>query len=325
MSHPVLQALLPVVILIAIGYYIGKKHWVSANGTKDLSNVVFLVLAPALLFRTMSNVHLEDIDFRPVLVYFAAMWLVFGAVLWKLHFTRRAAVLGLASTFSNTLMIGVPLVSLTYGEEGLVTLFALVSLHAFVMLTMVTIVLELALELENARHGKAPKQRRSITTRLVGLGHTLFKAAKASLLHPVPLPIVCGLLFAQTGLKLPSVIDQPLQLLGAAFSPVALLLVGASLAVTTLGGHLRVALLLVGMKNLFHPLVLALLGLALGFSGVPFAVMVLTASLPIGANVYLYAIRYKVAEQEVVAAVALSTMLGLFTVALVMLLVGYLP
>lgn len=325
MHHTVLQALFPIVVLIAIGFWIGKKHWISANGTKDLSNVVFLVLAPALLFRTMSDVQLQNIDFGPILVYFAAMWLVFGLVFWRLHYTRRAAVLGLASTFSNTLMIGVPLVSLTFGEEGLVTLFALVSLHAFVMLTMVTIVLELSVEIEQARAGQAPKHTHTQCSRIKQLVHILLKAAKASLLHPVPLPILCGLLFAQTGWQLPAVIDQPLRLLGSAFSPVALLLVGASLAASSLGNHWRVALMLVGMKNLFHPLVLTLLGLALGFSGVPFAVMVLAASLPIGANVYLFAVRYKVAEHEVVAAVALSTILGLFTVALVMTVIAYLP
>lgn len=325
MHSSVLQALFPVVILIAIGFWIGKKHWISANGTNELSNVVFLVLAPALLFRTMSNVHLQNIDLGPVLVYFAAMWLVFGLVFWRLRYSRRAAVLGLASTFSNTLMIGVPLVSLTYGEAGLVTLFALVSLHAFVMLTMVTIVLELALELEQARTGLLHQPAHALWSRTKKWLLILLRAAKASLLHPVPLPILCGLLFAQTGWQLPSLIDQPLQLLGAAFSPVALLLVGASLALTSLGLHWRAALLLVGMKNLFHPLILAMLGLALGLSGVPFAVMVLVAALPIGANVYLFAVRYHVAEHEVVAAVALSTMLGLFTVALVMALLPYLP
>ena len=67
------------------------------------------------------------------------------------------------------------------------------------------------------------------------------------------------------------------------------------------------------------------LGLLLGLSGLPFAVMVVVASLPIGANVYLFSLRYKVAEQEVTAAVALSTILGLATMALVMSLVHFLP
>lgn len=46
--------------------------------------------------------------------------------------------------------------------------------------------------------------------------------------------------------------------------------------------------------------------------------MILSAALPIGANVYLYATRYKVAEQEVTAIIAASTVLALVTLTVVM-------
>ena len=59
MNHPVVGALLPVLIFIALGFLSGKRGWISAAGVKDLSNLVFMVLAPALLFRTMGKVHLE--------------------------------------------------------------------------------------------------------------------------------------------------------------------------------------------------------------------------------------------------------------------------
>ncbi|NDE42556.1 MAG: AEC family transporter, partial [Betaproteobacteria bacterium] len=84
MTHPVLSALLPVALLIAIGLIAGKAGWIRAEATKDLSNLVFMVLSPALLFRTMSVVHLEQLDFRPVAMYFVAAALVFVAMLaWQ--------------------------------------------------------------------------------------------------------------------------------------------------------------------------------------------------------------------------------------------------
>ncbi|MFT4192492.1 MAG: AEC family transporter [Comamonas sp.] len=325
MSSPVFHALLPVVILIVVGYLAGRLRWIGGSSVRDLSNVVFLVLAPALLFRTMSKVHLEQLDFRPVAIYMAAMGVVFGLVMLRLGFNRRAAVMGLASTFSNTLMIGVPLIGLAYGERGLVTLFALISVHAFLMLTMVTVVLEFVVVAEGNRALAGQGRSVSRAARMRGMGATVFKAARGSVLHPVPLPIICGLIYAQTGWGLPDVIDRPLQLLGNAFASMALVLVGITLAANPLGGQLRSALLLVVMKNLLHPAVLVALGLLLGLSGLPFTVMAVCASLPIGANVYLYALRYQVAEQEVTAAVALSTLCGLLTMALVMLLARYLP
>jgi malonate transporter len=103
-----------------------------------------LLLTPALLFRTMSRVRIEQLDFKPVLAYFLAVIILFGGTLLLQGFNRRAAVLALANTFSNTVMIGIALIGLMYGPEGLVTLFTLVSVHSLVLLTSATVVLELA-------------------------------------------------------------------------------------------------------------------------------------------------------------------------------------
>jgi malonate transporter and related proteins len=138
------------------------------------------------------------------------------------------------------------------------------------------------------------------------------------------MPIICGLLFAQTGLVLPDVIDKPMQLLGQSFSPLALILVGITLTQGAPLTHLRDALCITVAKNLLLPAVVAALGWALGLRGVPLAVVTVTASLPIGANVFLFSQRYQVAEELVTASVAVSTVLALPTVALVMWLVQFL-
>jgi malonate transporter and related proteins len=67
-----------------------------------------------------------------------------------------------------------------------------------------------------------------------------------------------------------------------------------------------------------------LAGWMLGLSGVPLAVMVVVASLPIGANVFLFSQRYRVAEELVTASVGLSTLLSIGTVALTLALSAHL-
>ena len=117
-------------LFIAIGFVAGRQEWIRASAVKDLSNLVFMVLSPALLFRTMSTVHIEDLNFGPVGIYFAAFGLLYFATLAWQGFNRLAAARALANTFSNTLMIGVPLVGLVFGDAGLVTLFTLISVHS---------------------------------------------------------------------------------------------------------------------------------------------------------------------------------------------------
>ncbi|MBI2771830.1 MAG: AEC family transporter [Burkholderiales bacterium] len=311
MQSPVVSSLAPVVILIALGFLAGRMRWVSGTAVKELSNLVFLLLTPALLFRTMSKVQLAHLDFTPVAAYFIGVIALFAATLLVCGFNRRSAVLALAATFGNTVMIGIPFVSLAFGEAGLVTLFTLYTVHTVLLLTSATLVLELAVAREE---GAAGGPRRS-------MARTVFMALRNSVIHPIPLPIIAGMLFAQTGLAIPPLLDTPLQLLASGLAPMALLLVGVTVAQTHIGGQLRGALALSAVKNLAHPALVATAGWALGLSGLPLAVMVVTAALPIGANVFLFSQRYKVAEELVPASVALSTVAALVTLSLVLALV----
>ncbi len=311
MNHPVLAALLPVVILIAIGFIAGRAGLMSANSVKELSKLVFTIFLPPMLFRTMVNVHPENLQGRPLLAYVMGMALMYAVMFFAAGRNRRAAVLGLAASYSNTVMIGIALIQFAYGEQGVAVLLALIAVHSLIMLSLATVVLELVTLKEISGDKAHPVQIMAMS-----IWNTLKQ--------PMIFPIILGLLYAQTGFGIPAVIDKPLQLLGNAFSPLAVILVGIMLAATRVGEHLRMALCLSMLKNFAHPLIVAFVGLALGLSGLPLAVMIVTAALPIGANVFLFAQRYETALPEVTAAVAVSSAVALVSVALALSLASYL-
>jgi predicted permease len=315
LDHPVVSSLLPVVLLILIGFVAGKAKLVRAESVRDLSNLVFLVLIQALLFRTMSLVHIEELDFKPVAQYFSVAGVLFVAMLFVYGRNSRASVLALASIFSNTLMIGVPLIGLAYGQEGQVLLFTLISLHALVLLSLATLVLELQMAHEQ--------------TALSGAGRPIWRsvasAVRNTLIHPIPMPILLGLAYAQTGWGLHPAVDLPLALLGSAFSPVALVLVGITLAFTSIGQRLSLAIRLSLVKTVVHPLLMGGVGYFLGLRGLHLAVMTVAAALPIGANVFLFSQRYRKEEDTVTAAVAVSTAMAVVSVTVVMAVLPLLP
>ncbi len=312
MNHPVVSALFPVVLMIALGFYAGRRGLIAARSVKDLSALVFYLLSPALLFRSMSAVRVQDLDLRPVAAYFIGAGLIFAMTVWRGAFTRRASVIAMANTYSNSVMIGIPLIGLAYGAAGMVTLLTLISLHALVLLTLATLSVELAIAREaGAQGGDRPN-----------LFRVLLPALRSALVHPVPIPIVLGLLFGQTGWVLPEPVDKTLMVLGQAFAPLALIMVGITLATTAIGPHLRAALAMAATKNLLHPALVAGLGWALGLSGLPLVIMVVAAALPMGANVFIFAQRYETAEDLSTAAVAVSTVMALVTVPAVMLLMA---
>ncbi|HRW73933.1 MAG: AEC family transporter [Burkholderiaceae bacterium] len=316
LDHPVLSSLLPVVLLIGIGFVAGRMKLIRGEAVRDLSNLVFLVLVQALLFRTMATSHLERLDLKSVVLYYVVAGAMFFALLLIQGLNSRSAVVALAAIFSNTLMIGVPLVQLAYGQAGLVHLFTLISMHALVLLTLATVVIELLVAREQSQQSPGQQPRRHIAA-------TVARAVKNAILHPVPLPIIAGFLYSLTGLGLAPVVERPLKLLGDAFGPVALVLVGVTLAQTQIGRHLKGALGISMLKTIVHPILMAAAGWALGLRGLPLTVMVVAAALPVGANVFLFSQRYHKAEDLVTASVAVSTAMGLVTISVVMALLRH--
>ena len=315
LDHPVLSSLLPVVLLILIDFVAGKARLVRGESVRDLSNLVFLVLTQALLFRTMSGVHIEQLDFQPVVQYFLVAGILFVAMLWAYGGDSRASVLALASIFSNTLMIGVPLIGLAYGQQGQVLLFTLISLHALVLLSAATLVLELQVAHEQAALSGAHRP----------IWRTVALAIRNAIVHPVPLPILVGLVYAQTGWGLHPIVDRPLALLGSAFGPIALVLVGITLSQTAIGKQWVSALKLSLVKTVLHPMLMLAVGWFLGLRGLHLAVMTVAAALPIGANVFLFSQRYRKEEDAVTAGVAVSTLTSMPGISLAMAVLALLP
>ncbi len=310
-SSPVLASLIPVILLIATGFVAARARWLRPESVKDLSTLLFLVLTPALMFRAMSRVHLESLNLLPIAAYFTAAVALFVAVVWIGRGTRRAAAMAISATFGNTVAIGIPLIGLAYGEAALVTLFTIVAVHALILLTLTTVVFELAVAREQPAHPAGGTKRLMVNIAV---------AVKNGIINPATLPTLLGLAFAQTGLGLPVALDNTLRLLAGAMAPVALMLVGVTLFGARVGELARPALGLTLLKNLLLPLLVAACAWAWGISGPTLTVMVVAAAMPIGANAFLFAQRYDVAQPLVTASVAVSAALALVTVPVVMAL-----
>jgi len=310
LDHPIASAVLPVMAVVAAGWLAARRGLVSREAVAGLAELVFYVLGPALLFRGTSRVDLATLDAAALIRYYAVAVGLYAVLVVAYGRDVRAAVLALAGVFSNVLMVGMPVVGLAFGEAGLTILFSLVATHALVLLGVATFVLEMA----RARERSAAGETDGSPWRTVG------RSLRGTLLHPVPLPILAGLAFGASGLPLPVAVDRTLALLAAAFAPLALLLVGASLAHARTAGQRTTAVQLAVVKTLVHPLIMAAVGRLTGLDGLPLAVVIVTAALPIGANAFLFARIYRREEAAVTAATAISTVIGLAGVAVALAL-----
>jgi predicted permease len=306
--------ILPVFAVALAGYIVARAELISEEGVKGFSNVTFYLFVPALLFRAMRTVHLESLDLRPLFAYYGGALLVFAVVIlvsrrWLLRSLRHATVTALAVTFSNTVLLGIPLIKLAFGDPGLVILLMLISMHTLILYSVATLLLEFGGVPDEASGAKAISRKR------------LWEPLVNTFLSPVILPISFGLAWGLMKLPLPDTIDAPLALLGTASGPCSLVLLGASLAHYGIREYLRPALVLTVLKNIAYPVFIGLIAAhVFRLTGIALAVVTITAALPMGANVFLFAQRYQVAQGEITAAVATSTLASVATLTVAMLM-----
>jgi predicted permease len=308
-SAPLIDIFAPVVALIAVGYGALRFGLIERAAIRPMADLAFVIMTPALLFRAMATTPLRDLNLQAPAAYFgAAVPLFYGIVLWQLRRGRgapSAAVDGLASTFSNTAMMGIPIVTLAFGNAGLSVLLTIIALHALILLTSATLIFEMG--------------RSNATSRR----QALVQAARNSIIHPVVLPILAGVAWSVLHWPMPKVLDSSLQVLGSAAPPMCLLLLGATIADLGLGTGARKALRYCLAKNLAQPLLTYCVGRwVLGLDGLVLTVATLAAAMPVGNNVFLFAQRYQVAQAEVSSAVVISTLMSAPVTAMILLLLA---
>ena len=307
MTLAVAYKLLAVVFTVLLGYAAGRMKWLgsgtdASDPARVLSNAAFYIFIPALLFRTTARLDFDTLPGPLMAAYFGpvALWLV-GTYLWhRRHDTGAApSVRAITVTFGNTVQLGIPLAAAVFAESGLALHIALVSVHALILLSLATALVE-----RDLAHGASWRAQLIVTLR-------------NTVIHPVVLPVLAGMAWNLTGWGLHPIADEVLVLLGSAVVPLCLVLIGVSLAYYGVAGRWRAAFAFSFAKLVVLPaLVLAVAHWFFGIGGLPLAVIVVMAGLPVGSNPLIFAQRYRVLEGEVTAAIVVSTVAFAATLAL---------
>ena len=118
-----LNATLPIVIMIVIGYFIKKVGLMNGSVAKAVNKIAFNVLIPAMLFVNIYRIEdLGKISLNYVwyvLGITILLFFIFIPIVSKLFPIRNQRGVILQSIFrSNYALIGIPLATALYGAEG---------------------------------------------------------------------------------------------------------------------------------------------------------------------------------------------------------------
>jgi hypothetical protein len=299
----------PLFALIVLGYALARSGRWGGAATDALTRFVFSVAIPALLFRLMSDFSsLPRPDLRVLFAYFGACLVVFalGRVLSRYAFRHdgvEQSVFGLAGIFSNTVLLGIPLVQVTLGASAMPTVSLVVVFNALILWTLVGVSVELA-------RASSMSARQFLAT------------AKAVVANPIVASILAGAAFGFTGLALPAWVDRTLALLAQAAVPMSLIALGMGLGAWGLSAGWRASVAMAAVKLAVLPAVAWALARVAGLPPAETTVVVVMAALPTGANVYLMARQFRAIEGPVAASLVLSTALAAVTTPIVLALLG---
>ena len=327
MSFAILLKLVAIFSVVALGWTAGRMRWLGEGDTaRTLSMAAFHLFAPALLFRTTARIDLSAMPWSLLLAFFVpTLGFLLGAYLLERSRRTRGAdpalaalpagpsVRAISMTFGNTVQLGIPVAAALFGEAGLSLHLTIVSLHALAILVLVTVLVETDLARVQAREqGVRPR-----------LGPTLLSTVRATVIHPVVLPVLAGLAWNAAGLKLASLVDETLLMLSQAVVPVCLVIIGLALERHGVRGAWRGALRVGVAKLLVLPALVLVAGRwGAGLHGMALATLVMCAALPPGSNALLFAQRYQTLEGEVSAATVLATFAFVLTAPLWLMVVG---
>ena len=268
-------------VAIALGWILGRIDLLGPHARHVLSRLTFFVLSPCLLFVVLAqaDVHTLFSALLPVSAIAAVAVFIVYAVVARFVW-RRGVAETLIGTLSagqvNSNNIGIPLSLYLLGSAAYPAPVILLQLLVFTPVTMA--IFE---AVTSGQRRAIPILRRTVT-------------------NPIVVGSVLGVLISLSGIRLPPIVLDPLQLIADACVPVLLISYGISLhgqRILGPSGRRRDILLASALKLAAMPLV-AWVVAAFVFHLSPHDVLIVTvlAALPTAQNVFNYAQRFDVGE-----------------------------
>jgi predicted permease len=298
----------PLFLLAFLGYALVRWFGWPKEVSDALTKFVFAVAIPAVLFRLMSDFsRLPPVDVRLLIAYFGGCLLVFlvGRVIASRVFRMdgvEQSVFGMGGIFANNLLLGLPLATILLGEAALPVVSMVLVFNSLLLWVLVTVSVEWARTRHVSLRGFA------ITVRNVAM-------------NPVVASILVGTLWGWLGVPLPSMADRTLELIGQAAIPLSLIALGMGLGEFGVTEGWRESTAISFVKLVLHPLAVWSLAYLLRLPPLETRAVVLLASLPVGANVYLMAREFNSLPGPVAASLVLSCAAAAVTTPMVLVLV----
>ncbi len=301
----VFEQLLLLFAIIFIGFLTKKFNVIDQVGQENISNLIIYISLPALIITSMDyefsleRLRLIKNTFLIAVIIYLLMILISYLGIKFLKFKQSADknIYQFMIIFANTAFMGYPVIEVVFGEQG-VFLAAIYNLALNIMLWTIGIfIIDSKKETEK------------------------FSLNYKKLFNPGIVSVILGLLLFAFPIELPLLVSNILGLLGGLTTPLALLVIGASLVgVNIVSVFTNLKLWgIVFLRQIIFPLLVLVILTQLEINYLVVGVNVVLTGMPIAAITAIFAQKYKKNFVLASEGVFLSTLLSFLTIPLLIL------
>ncbi len=302
----IISVILPIFIILSMGYLSLRLNMLNTTHVQAIIQFIIKISLPAFLLYALSTRSFDEIWQMPYFLGYllGSLILFFSAyTLYRRFFKvprHQAAVIGLGSSMSNTGFIGTAVLTLLIAQAAVPYLAMTLVIENIILLSLMLILIE-----------SSDQQDKTLSTIILS---TLQNLAK----NPIILSIILGLICSVYTVQWPVSLELPLKSLASTASPLAIFVIGTSLATLTIKDLSKDVLIICTIKLLIMPIVVtSIIYIMPGSTAkMAYAALILSA-LPMATAFGIYGQLNGIAEQSV-ASVMLSTLLSLVSIALIM-------
>ena len=299
----VFLTVLPVFLILSLGYLIGRVKYLPDTVADALNTYALKVAVPCLLFMAMYSLDFGEAFQLPMLVSFytgALTCFVLGIILSRVFWKRRpgeGVAVGFCAVFSNTVLIGIPIVQLAFGGSALTPAFGIIAFHASTLYTIGMTTMEFS-----KQDGRP-------------LGETLCSALSAVIANPLMIGILSGVIFNLSGFELFDPLEKALDMVRVTAIPVSLVGIGIVLTRYKISTEFTETLMVSVLSLGLHPLIAFVLSYyVFELELIYVQVAVTVAAMPPGMNVYIFANLYQRALGLSASVLVITNILSVFTI-----------
>lgn len=305
-----LDVILPVFLVIGFGYVAVWRGFFPASGVDALMTFAQNFAIPCLLFLAIASLDLS-LGFNPRLLlsfYGGASAAFFIGLLGARFAFHRdwedSVAIGFCCLFSNTVVLGLAINERAYGPAALAGVYSIVAFHSPFCYGVGITAMEIA-----RNRGQSPLV---VARRVV----------RAMFRNVLVLSIAAGFVVNLSGIALPDVLRDGLDLVIRAALPTAMFALGGVLVRYKPEGDARVIVMICAISLLIHPAVTWALGTALAVPPAIFNAGVLTAAMAPGVNGYIFANMYGRARRVAASSVLVATAASVITAWMWLMVLG---